>query len=333
MILNVQMNEFNYDVVIKKGVLNQIDKYLDLNRKVLVVTDSGIPQEYKETIKNQINDCYIYEIEQGEKSKSFENYSKILDYLINNSFTRSDCVIALGGGVCGDLAGFVAASYMRGITFYNIPTTLLSQVDSSIGGKTAIDKLGYKNVIGAFYPPSKVLIDSNVLKTLDVRQFNSGLVEAIKMGATNDERLFKLIKNSKDIYDDIELVIEKALCVKKEVVEKDPKEKHLRKVLNFGHTIGHAIESCGKFNALLHGECVGLGMLYITSGAVREEIKEVLEKYNLPVQCNVSSDDLYKFILLDKKRSSEYITVVNVEKIGEFEINKILIEDIKKYLK
>lgn len=333
MILNVQMNEFNYDVVIKKGVLNQIDEYLDLNRKVLVVTDSGIPQEYKETIKNQINDCYIYEIEQGEKSKSFENYSKILDYLINNSFTRSDCVIALGGGVCGDLAGFVAASYMRGITFYNIPTTLLSQVDSSIGGKTAIDKLGYKNVIGAFYPPSKVLIDSNVLKTLDVRQFNSGLVEALKMGATNDERLFKLIKNSKDIYDDIELVIEKALCVKKEVVEKDPKEKHLRKVLNFGHTIGHAIESCGKFDVLLHGECVGLGMLYITSGAVRAEIKEVLEKYNLPVQCNVSSDDLYKFILLDKKRSSEYITVVNVEKIGEFEINKILIEDIKKYLK
>ena len=332
MILNVQMNEFNYDVVIKKGILNQVNDYLDLNHKVLVVTDSGIPNQYKDKLKAQINACFIYEIEQGEKSKSFENYSKILDYLISQSFTRTDCIIALGGGVCGDLAGFVAASYMRGITFYNIPTTLLSQVDSSIGGKTAIDKLGYKNVVGAFYPPSKVLIDPEVLKTLDVRQFNSGLVEALKMGITNDITLFNLIKDSKDIYQDIELVIEKALKVKKDVVEKDPKEDHLRKVLNFGHTIGHAIESCGRFNDLLHGECVGLGMLYVTSGEIRKEIKEVLIKYNLPVSCEITGEELYKYILLDKKRSSQFITIINVNKIGEFEINKILLEDIKKYL-
>lgn len=332
MILNVQMQEFVYDVVIQKGILSDASKYLDLNRKALIVTDSGIPKEYIEVVKKQIKDPFVYVIEQGESSKSFDNFSKILDYLITNSFSRTDCIVALGGGVCGDLAGFVAATYMRGITFYNIPTTLLAQVDSSIGGKTAIDKLGYKNVVGAFYPPSKVLIDSNVLKTLDKRQFNSGLVEAIKMGVTNDESLFNLIKDSEDIYNDIDLVIEKALLVKKDVVEKDPKEKHLRKVLNFGHTIGHAIESCGKFNELLHGECVGLGMLYVTNGKVKLEIEKVLKKYNLPISCEITSDELYKYILLDKKRSSEFITIVNVNKLGEFEINKILLEDVKKYL-
>ena len=332
MILKVQMKDFIYDVVIQKGILNEAFKYLDLNRKVLIVTDSGIPNEYIDTLKKQINECFVYVIKQGEASKSFENFSNLLDFLITNSFSRTDCIIALGGGVCGDLAGFVASTYMRGITFYNIPTTLLSQVDSSIGGKTAIDKLGYKNVVGAFYPPTKVLIDSNVLKTLDQRQFNSGLVEAIKMGATNDKSLFDLIKNSNNVYEDIDLIIEKALNVKKDVVEKDPNEKHLRKVLNFGHTIGHAIESCGKFSDLLHGECVGLGMLYITCDSVQLEIKKVLEKYNLPTSCNITSDELYKYILLDKKRSSEHITVVNVSKIGEFEINKILLEDIKKYL-
>lgn len=332
MILNVQMQEFVYDVVIQKGILSDASKYLDLNRKALIVTDSGIPKEYIEVVKKQIKDPFVYVIEQGESSKSFDNFSKILDYLITNSFSRTDCIVALGGGVCGDLAGFVAATYMRGITFYNIPTTLLAQVDSSIGGKTAIDKLGYKNVVGAFYPPSKVLIDSNVLKTLDKRQFNSGLVEAIKMGVTNDESLFNLIKDSEDIYNDIDLVIEKALLVKKDVVEKDPKEKHLRKVLNFGHTIGHAIESCGKFNELLHGECVGLGMLYVTNGKVKLEIEKVLKKYNLPISCEITRDELYKYILLDKKRSSEFITIVNVNKLGEFEINKILLEDVKKYL-
>lgn len=332
MILNVQMKDFIYDVVIQKGILNKAKEYLDLNRKVLIVTDSGIPNQYIEVIKKQIKEPFVYVIEQGEASKSFDNFSKLLDFLITNSFSRTDCVLALGGGVCGDLAGFVASTYMRGITFYNIPTTLLSQVDSSIGGKTAIDKLGYKNVVGAFYPPSKVLIDSNVLKTLDKRQFMSGLVEAIKMGVTNDKSLFDLIKNSSDIYQDIDLVIEKALLIKQDVVQKDPKEEHLRKVLNFGHTIGHAIESCGKFNELLHGECVGLGMLYITEGVTNQEIKEVLSKYNLPTTCEVSGEELYKYILLDKKRSSEFITIVNVENIGEFEINKISIEDIKKYL-
>ena len=224
---------------------------------------------------------------------------------------------------------------MRGITFYNIPTTLLSQVDSSIGGKTAIDKKGYKNLVGAFYPPKKVLIDPNVLVTLDKRQFMAGLVEALKMGLTSDASLYELIKNSNDIYKDIDVVIEKALLVKKDVVEKDPHEKHLRKILNFGHTIGHAIESCGKFN-MLHGECVGIGLLYMASSNLEYEIRNILVKYDLPTKDDISDsitkEDLYKYISLDKKRSNKDITIIEVKEPGTFEINKINLEEIKNYL-
>ena len=221
MILEIKMNNKDYDIVIERGILDKASQYLSLDRKVLILTDSGIPKEYVNTLKKQIRDVFVYEIEQGEQSKSFDNFSKILDYLIDNEFTRTDCIIALGGGVCGDLGGFVAATYMRGISFYNIPTSLLAQVDSSIGGKTAIDKKGFKNLVGAFYPPEKVLIDPNVLSTLDKRVFMEGLVEALKMGITSDKSLFELIKNSEDIYKDIDEVITKALLIKKNVVEND----------------------------------------------------------------------------------------------------------------
>lgn len=331
MILEIKMNNKNYDIVIERGILDKASQYLSLDRKVLILTDSGIPKEYVNTLKKQIRDVFVYEIEQGEQSKSFDNFSKILDYLIDNEFTRTDCIIALGGGVCGDLGGFVAATYMRGISFYNIPTSLLAQVDSSIGGKTAIDKKGFKNLVGAFYPPEKVLIDPNVLSTLHKREFMEGLVEALKMGITSDKSLFELIKNSEDIYKDIDEVITKALLIKKNVVEIDPYEKNLRKILNFGHTIGHAIESSGKFN-LLHGECVGIGLLYMTKGSLREEIKNILIKYGLPTNVNISKEDLYKYVCLDKKRSNTAITIIEVKEVGTFEINKILLEDIKNYL-
>lgn len=333
MILEIKMKDKEYQVIIERGLLEKAINYLDIkpSRKALILTDSGIPTKYVETLTKQIKNEYVYVIKAGEESKSFDNYSSILDFLIENEFTRTDCVIALGGGVCGDLAGFIAGTYMRGITFYNIPTTLLAQVDSSIGGKTAIDKKGFKNLVGVFYPPEKVLIDPNVLQTLDNRQFMSGLVEALKMGLTNDKSLYELIKNSKNIYEDIDEVIVKALLVKKDVVEKDPHEKHLRKVLNFGHTVGHAIESSGKFN-LLHGECVGIGMLYMVNDDLKEELLEILNKYDLPTKADITNDELFKYISLDKKRSSKNITIVNVNNPGTFEINNILLEDIKKYL-
>ena len=204
MILNVTMEDRNYDVVIERNSLEKIEQLIDLNRKVLIVTDDGIPSCYIQTVLQKCKEGFVYTIKQGEASKNFSNFEKILDFMIDKQFIRTDCVIAIGGGVVGDLAGFVSSTYMRGITFYNVPTTLLSQVDSSVGGKTAIDKNGIKNIVGAFYPPHKVIIDPNVLKTLDKRQLHSGLVEAIKMGATSDKELFELIKNSDNLMNDID---------------------------------------------------------------------------------------------------------------------------------
>lgn len=332
MVLNVTMKDVNYDVIIERNSLRKVKEYFDLNRKVLILTDSGVPQEYANIVKNASLDGYIYTITQGESSKSFENYGLILDYMVEHAFSRTDVVVAVGGGVVGDLAGFVSATYMRGIDFYNVPTTLLSQVDSSIGGKTAIDKAGIKNVVGAFYPPKKVLIDSETLKTLDIRQLHSGLVEAIKMGATNNLELFTLIEESQDLLADIDEIIIESLKIKKAVVEEDPKEQGIRKVLNFGHTVGHAVEASGKFNDLLHGECVGLGMLAFSSEKVKERIIKILEKYHLPVQVHLTGDELFKYISLDKKRSGNYLSIIYVEQIGTFEIKKILLEEIKEYL-
>ena len=330
MILPVTMKDFSYEVIVENNCLDIIEEYLDLNRKVLILTDDGVPYLYVDKVYQKSLMPFVYTILKGEQSKSFINFEKILDFLIKNEFSKNDCIVAVGGGVVGDLAGFVASVYMRGITFYNVPTTLLSQVDSSIGGKTAIDKQGIKNIIGAFYPPHKVIIDPVVLKTLETRQLHSGLVEAIKMGLTSDESLFKLIKDSNDLFADIEQIIIKSLQVKRYIVEIDPKEKNLRRVLNFGHTIGHAIES--HSGTLLHGESVGIGMLYMTSPNVKEELINVLQKYNLPISYETDKDNLYRYISLDKKRSNNYITIVIVNEIGKFEFKEIDLKEIENYL-
>lgn len=330
--LTVTYNNELYDVIIEKDSLNKIEEYIDLNRKVLVVTDSMVPSIYSKKVLDKSRDGYIYVIPSGEQSKNFENYKLITEYLIQNEFSRSDCIVAVGGGVVGDLAGFVAASYMRGIDFYNIPTTLLSQVDSSIGGKTAIDHMGVKNVLGAFYPPKRVVIDANTLNTLSERELYSGLVEAIKMALTSNKQLFELIENSNSLKDDLDEIIKEALKIKKEVVEIDPKEQNERRVLNFGHTIGHAIESSGKFNDLLHGEAVGVGMLYFINPSLKERLLNVLEKYHLPTNVDIDSSLLYKYISMDKKRSGNKITIVKVQEIGTYELIKINLEEIKNYL-
>ena len=332
MILNVKISNSPYDIIIEKGSLNKVNHYIDIKQKVLILTDSGIPSTYVKTVQNQMEHSFLYTIEQGEHSKNFANFQKILTFMIENNFTRTDCVIALGGGVVGDLGGFVAASYMRGIDFYNIPTTLLAQVDSSIGGKTAIDHLGVKNIIGAFYQPKKVIIDVEVLKTLDKRILYSGLVEALKMATTFNEELFNLIANSKSLEDDVEKFIIEALKIKKMVVENDPKEKGLRKVLNFGHTIGHAIESLSQ-GRLYHGECVGIGMLYVCSKEVKAKIQCILEKYHLPTSVSFQKDELIHYIYHDKKVSGKKISIIYVDKIGHYIIKTILSDDFIQYIK
>lgn len=331
MIIPVKMKERDYDIVLERGCINNISSLINVDRKVLIITDSLIPITYVNTVKKNIKDVFVYTVKSGEQSKNFKNFENIIDFMIENNFSRTDCVIALGGGVVGDMAGFISSVYMRGIDFYNIPTSLLSQVDSSIGGKTAIDKLGIKNVVGAFYPPKKVIIDPNVLLTLDERQLHNGLVEAFKMALTCDKSLVNLILESKNLMDDIDEIIYKALLIKKSVVEEDPNELGIRKVLNFGHTIGHAIEASYELNELLHGECVGLGMLYMASESVRDVIYMFLKKYNLPYEIEIDKDVIYKYICLDKKRSNNFISIVRVEEIGNYIIEKILLEDIKKY--
>ena len=278
MILPINLGELSYDIIVERGALEKIGALINLDRKVLVLTDSGVPKEYSRQVLNACRDGYLYTIEEGEKSKSFDNYRDILAFMVEKAFTRTDCVVCVGGGVCGDLGGFVAASYMRGIDFYNVPTTLLSQVDSSIGGKVAIDFCGVKNIVGAFYQPKRVVIDSNTLKTLDKRQKSAGLAESIKMACTSDVSLFELLENSQSFEKDIDEIIVKSLKIKADVVEIDPKEKGLRKVLNFGHTIGHAVESDESLGNLLHGECVAIGMLPMCASSVKQRLKAVLEK-------------------------------------------------------
>ncbi len=328
MIINVKTSNSTYDIVIEKNSLDNIEKYLDLNHKVLVLTDDGIPNEYVEKVINKCRDGYKFIIKQGENSKNFTNFQAILKYLIENNFTRNDVLISLGGGVVGDLGGFVSSTFMRGITFYNLPTSLLAQVDSSIGGKTAIDMEGYKNIVGTFYPPHKVIIDPLTLKTLDKRQLHAGLMEVLKMGLTHDEKLVSLIENSNNLLDDSEKIIIKALLIKKSVVENDEKENGNRRVLNFGHTIGHCLESYYQFK-YLHGECVANGILYFANPDIQERIKIILAKYKIPLIPLFDSNLLEKYLIHDKKTSGNKIYVVTLPKVGSYEIIKL---DIKELL-
>lgn len=332
MIINVKTTGGNYNITLKRNALNEVNKILNIKGKALIVTDSGVPRVYVETVANQLENSVIYTFPQGEKSKNFETYSALLKTLADNKFDRKDCVIAVGGGVTGDMAGFTAATYMRGISFYNIPTTLLSQVDSSIGGKTAIDFEGYKNLVGAFYQPEAVIIDPNVLKSLGERQFNNGLAESIKMAATSDSDLFSLLENN-DAKDIIEVVIEKSLLIKKAVVEEDEKETGLRKVLNFGHTIGHAIETVTGLDELYHGECVALGMMYMSSGEAKEKIKNLLVKNNLPTSADFDTERVFEALQHDKKAAGNGVNAVFVNQIGEFEFKFLEYEEVYNILK
>ncbi len=316
-----------YDVIIKNDSLNEIGKIINLDRKVLVVTDSGVPKKYSEIVMEQSRRPVLVTVEQGEKNKNPENFLKILSAMLENSFTRKDCVVAVGGGVVGDMSGFAAACYMRGVDFYNIPTTLLSQIDSSIGGKTAVDFNGVKNAIGAFHHPKKVVIDPTVLQTLDGRQLHAGLAEAVKMAATNDSDLFEMIEKSESLEKDLPNIIEKALLIKKDVVEKDPDEKGLRRVLNFGHTLGHAVESAEK-GKLLHGECVAVGMVSMCGKTARERIISVLEKYELPINTECTDEELLPYLIHDKKATCGKINVVYVPEIGSFEFREMTPENI-----
>ena len=409
MILNVGLGERAYDIVIERGCLAKAGALCNFDRKVLVVTDSGVPLEYARTVADQCAEAHLVVVAQGEQSKSLEVFGDLLQTMVEAQFTRGDCVVAVGGGIVGDLAGFVAASYMRGVDFYNIPTTVLAQVDSSIGGKTAINLGGYKNMVGAFYQPKKVLIDLDVLRTLPRRQIANGLAEAAKMALTSDAQLFGLFEEAAaaggfaagagagddaascgaaagtdagadaaaasapvggafDTADrtdavyaalepHLETIIERSLRVKKYVVEQDECEAGLRKILNFGHTIGHGVESYeqalygepntdasastsdtafastdGREQGLYHGECVALGMIPLCAAPVRARLIPVLRALGLPTTRVFDASAVTQAIKHDKKSSQSGVTIITVPEIGTYTIEQTTAEALSDLL-
>ncbi|MEE1331005.1 MAG: 3-dehydroquinate synthase [Acutalibacteraceae bacterium] len=332
MIIPVKTTTGGYNITLERGAHTFADKYFKLDRKVLIVTDDGVPAEYAKTVAASCRTPFIITLPQGEKTKSLDSYKYLLSEMVKNDFTRSDCVVAVGGGVVGDLAGFVAASYMRGVDFYNIPTTVLSQVDSSIGGKVAVDFDGYKNIVGAFYPPKAVIIDPDMLKTLPDRQISNGLAESVKMSLTSDKELFALFENG-DIINNIDKIIEGSLKIKRFVVEQDEKEGGLRKILNFGHTLAHAIESENAMEKLYHGECVALGMIPMCSEEVRCRLIKVLEKLNLPTKTETDAEAIISAMKHDKKMSGDKITVIFVPEIGQYEMREMPFSDFEEQIR
>lgn len=330
--IRMELGKDSYNIELQRGNLEKASELLNLDRKVMIITDEGVPIQYAEKIASQSKESYIKIVAQGEGSKSLQTAEEVLVEMLEHQFSRKDCVVAVGGGVVGDLGGFVASLYMRGVDFYNIPTTVLSQVDSSIGGKTAVNLAGIKNIIGAFYQPKAVLIDPDTLHTLSERQIVNGLFEAIKMGATNDKELFDLFLND-DWKSHLDLIIEKALLVKKYVVEQDEKESHLRKILNFGHTIGHGFESAAK-GTYLHGECVALGMLYMSNEEVQKQLLEIYEKlgFVVPSISEFNLEEVKEAILHDKKASNKNCSVVYVSEIGDGQIEEWPMEQVLERL-
>lgn len=328
--MNIQLAEKMSRIYIERDCRLNLEKYISLDCKVMVITDTGVPEKYYEEVLRQCAEGYLFVVKQGEESKSLEVYEQVLQKLLELDFSRKDLVIALGGGVIGDLSGFVAGTFKRGMRFASIPTTTLSQIDSSIGGKVAVNMGEVKNVVGTFYHPEAVLIDLNTLSTLPRRHYYNGLVEAVKAGLIGDEDLFKLFEKSDSVEENLEEIIVRALRVKKNVVEKDEKEENLRKILNFGHTIGHAIESIYHLEGYYHGECVGIGMMMILEKEeIRERLRKVLCKLNIPLCAKYDVEEVIHFIKKDKKANGKYVTVVQVDKVGEAKLLPIEIESLR----
>ena len=325
MTLTMDLGKSSYDITIERSALSRAGEIFDLDRKVLVVTDSGVPYKYSQTLASQCRESYVVVVEQGEINKSIVSYTYISKMLLKYGFTRTDAIVAVGGGVVTDLAGFAASTYMRGIDFYNVPTTLLSQIDASIGGKVAIDFGGVKNIIGAFYQPKGVIIDPELLSSLSRRQLFNGAAEAVKMAITFDPELFTIFEQGRFLTE-IDSVIEKSLIIKKRVVEEDEREKGLRRVLNFGHTVGHAVESASS-GKLLHGEAVSVGMIPMCDFGIRGRVTNTLAMLGLPISTNVEFTKAIQYIAHDKKADGSSINVVYATDIGSFEIRKMPVDE------
>ena len=268
--LSAGKNKSKYNIYITSKKLPKavINKQISLKNKILIITDDGVPKKYIKELRNSIKNknINVITLKQGENSKSFSSYQRILNKLLDLKFDRSDTLIALGGGVIGDITGFCAATYLRGIDYIQIPSTLLAQVDSSVGGNTAINVKQGKNLIGSFYNPKLVLISTNFLKTLSENEYKSGLGEILKYAFIGNKKLKKIIEsntNKINKRDDkiLKIIIEESIKTKSKIVTLDEKENDIRAILNFGHTFGHAIEAHNKYKNITHGAAITLGMV------------------------------------------------------------------------
>ena len=348
--VNININnelKINYDILVEKGLINDTGKLVKevlRGKRALIVTDNVVDKFYTETVKKSLEKENIITsvcvLENGETNKNIESIYNIYSALAKNELSRKDIIIALGGGVIGDMAGYAAATWMRGIDFVQIPTTLLACVDSSVGGKTGINIKEGKNLVGAFHSPRLVIMDSDVLNTLPKREFNAGMAEVIKHAFLFDKKLLEYLENNNNNFD-MDFILKRNCELKGHIVEIDYKEKKERMFLNFGHTIGHSVENAAGYGVLLHGEAVAIGVIFAIEYGIKkgitkdksllERAKNIFNKFSLPTEIP-SNINLKDAIKLDKKRSDDKINFVFLEDIEKPLINKVSINDIVNLL-
>ncbi len=350
--LTVKLGSRSYPIIISRGILSQLGqeiKKINPGLKGLIVTNPKVKLLYgAEVLKNLKKagfEIYLKSIPDGEEYKSFQQLRRIYDFLLKHRFERNSFIVALGGGVIGDLAGFAAATYARGIPYIQVPTTLLAQVDSSVGGKVAVNHPSGKNMIGAFYQPKLVFIDLNLLMTLPLNQLQNGLAEVIKYGVIWDSRLFDFLEQHirKILNYDLEALqylVFRSCQIKAQVVSRDEREKELRTILNFGHTLGHALESLGGYKHFSHGEAISVGMVFAGRLALKmkefsatdlERLIHLLKRAGLPTQPGIKTiEKAIPYLLADKKVKNGEIRFVLPRKIGRVFVRPVSINTLRK---
>lgn len=342
----------SYSIYIERNIIKSIGEYIKQKydgRKVAVITDHNIQQLYGKAFLESLEDkgvkTTMIAVKPGEESKNFNVLLEIYKELSDFKLDRNDLIITFGGGVVGDLGGFAASTYLRGVPFIQVPSSLLAQVDSSIGGKVAVDLPQGKNLAGSFYNPDAVFIDPELLKTLDKRFLHDGLAEVIKYGCIKDKKIIERLQCYRDdaeLLDDAEHIIYTCCNIKKRIVEIDEKDFGERMLLNFGHTIGHAVEKYFDFKKYTHGEAVGLGMVRITEKSEKLGLTEkgtskliagLLKKYSLPIEMPLAEKEkLIDIMALDKKNNGGSISLVIIREIGDGFIQKVKSNDMELYI-
>ncbi len=336
-----------YDIVIDRGILpvcGELIRKTTNAHTAAIITDDNVAEIYLSTVTKSLENAGFevctFTFSHGEENKTISTVMQMVEFFAENKLSRSDIAIALGGGVCGDMCGFAAAIYMRGISFVQIPTSLLAQVDSSVGGKTGCDLSSGKNLVGAFHNPSLVIIDPNTLNTLPEKYMADGMGEIIKYGCIRSRSLFDQLLNGEK-YENIDDIIYECVKIKANIVENDFTEQNDRMLLNFGHTVGHAIEKAENFCGISHGMAVGIGMVMITDASeaagltetgTADKIRSVLNRYNMPTETTYDTSVIADAAMSDKKRRSDTLNTVLLKNIGDSFIHRLDCKKFKDFL-